>query len=69
VDDHVNNQAGMFGLATLKSWETELDEFANFPNIEMLGLGELLQIRDTWITRLGFLVGRSQCHNRMDDEL
>jgi len=67
VDDHVNNQAGMFGLGTLRVWETELDEFASIPNAEGLGLGDLRQIRDTWIAQLGFLLGRMQPHNRMDD--
>lgn len=69
VDDHVNNQAGMFGLGTLKIWESELDEFASNTIAAGLGLGDLKQIRDTWIVRLGFLVGRMQPHNRMDDEI
>jgi hypothetical protein len=69
VDDYVNNQAGMFGLAMLKTWESELDEFASIPNMTSLGLGELRQIRDDWVGSLGCLVGRAPPSNRMDDEI
>lgn len=71
VDDYVNNQAGMFGLVMLKSWESELDEFALISDSmsALSGLGALRQIQVAWIARLGRLVGRVLQCNTMDDEL
>jgi len=68
VDDYVNNQGGMFGLAMLKGWESQLDEFAHISNPASLGLGELRQVRDEWVTCLGCLVGRVSTSNSMEDD-
>ncbi|KAI9512813.1 hypothetical protein F5148DRAFT_1160157 [Russula earlei] len=45
VDDVVNSQAGMFGEETVRGWERVLDE-------------SLREIRDSWIAKVGWLVGR-----------
>jgi len=55
VDDVVNRQAGMFGGETVRGWERVLDEFAD---VKGNGLDGLREIRDTWIAKVGWLVGR-----------
>ncbi|KAI0307884.1 hypothetical protein B0F90DRAFT_1678124 [Multifurca ochricompacta] len=55
VDDVVNRQAGMFGEETVRGWERVLDEFAD---IKGNGLEALREIRDSWIAKVGWLVGR-----------
>jgi len=64
LDDIVNRQAGMFGVETVKGWEKELDEFAHAKDH---GLEVLREIRDTWVGKVGWLVGR-RLEYRMDDE-
>ena len=55
VNDVVNRQAGMFGGETVRGWERVLDEFAG---VKGNGLEALREIRDSWITKVGWLVGR-----------
>ncbi|KAH9982556.1 hypothetical protein BGW80DRAFT_1263806 [Lactifluus volemus] len=55
VDDVVNRQAGMFGEETVRGWERVLDEFAD---VKGNGLDTLREIRDSWIAKVGWLVGR-----------
>lgn len=55
VDEVVNRQAGMFGEETVRGWERVLDEFAD---VKGNGLEALREIRDNWIAKVGWLVGR-----------
>jgi len=55
VDEVVNRQAGMFGQETVRGWERVLDEFAD---VKGNGLEALREIRDSWIAKVGWLVGR-----------
>lgn len=55
VDEVVNGQAGMFGVETVRGWERVLDEFAD---VKGNGLEPLREIRDNWIAKVGWLVGR-----------
>jgi Cut8, nuclear proteasome tether protein len=55
VDEVVNRQAGMFGEETVRGWERVLDEFAD---VKGNGLEALREIRDSWIAKVGWLVGR-----------
>lgn len=57
LDDVVNRRAGMFGGETVKSWERTLDELAQAKGN---GLEVFRQIRDTWVSKVGWLVGRQQ---------
>lgn len=63
VDDVVNRHAGMFGEETVRGWERVLDEFADFKGN---GLEALREIRDRWIAKVGWLVGRVG-HTMMED--
>jgi len=55
VDEIVNQQGGMFGSETVRSWERALDEMAGekFEGAEMMGT-----VRDVWVSKVGWLVGR-----------
>lgn len=55
VDHTVNREGGMFGQETVRAWERCLDEFAQ---AEGNGLEILKQLRDHWVLRVGWLVGR-----------
>jgi Cut8, nuclear proteasome tether protein len=55
VDDVVNRQGGMFGEETVRSWERVLDEFSD---VKGNGLESLREIRDSWIAKVGWLIGR-----------
>jgi len=55
VDEVVNRQAGMFGEETVRGWERVLDQFAD---VKGNGLEALREIRDSWIAKVGWLVGR-----------
>jgi len=59
LDEVVNRQAGMFGGETVKSWERTLDELAKAKGN---GLEVFRQIRDTWVSKVGWLVGRQLEH-------
>ncbi|KAF8640909.1 hypothetical protein AX17_000557 [Amanita inopinata Kibby_2008] len=56
VDDVVNRQGGMFGSETVRSWERGLDEFAENKGFE--GASVMRVLRDKWVCRVGWLVGR-----------
>jgi hypothetical protein len=45
----------MFGGETVRGWERVLDEFAD---VKGNGLEALREIRDSWIAKVGWLVGR-----------
>ncbi|KAH9968883.1 hypothetical protein BC827DRAFT_1121828 [Russula dissimulans] len=55
VDEVVNRRAGMFGEETVRGWERVLDELAD---VKGNGLEALREIRDSWIAKVGWLVGR-----------
>lgn len=55
VDEVVNRQGGMFGQETVRTWERGLDEFAQAKGY---GLDVMRQIRDDWVSKVGWLVGR-----------
>lgn len=55
VDEVVNRQGGMFGEETVRGWERVLDEFTE---VKGNGLEALREIRDSWIAKVGWLVGR-----------
>ncbi|EMD41971.1 hypothetical protein CERSUDRAFT_102357 [Gelatoporia subvermispora B] len=57
VDEVVNRQGGMFGQETVRTWERGLDEFAQAKGN---GLDVMRQIRDEWVSKVGWLVGRQQ---------
>ncbi|KAM6498030.1 hypothetical protein JOM56_005978 [Amanita muscaria] len=56
VDGVVNRQGGMFGRETVESWERGLDELAETKGVE--GLSIMRGVRDKWVQRVGWLVGR-----------
>ena len=64
VDEVVNRRAGMFGEETVRGWERVLDEFADVKGNN--GLEALREIRDNWIVKVGWLVGRVG-HTMMED--
>jgi Cut8, nuclear proteasome tether protein len=66
LDDIVNRQAGMFGIETVKGWEKELDEFAHAKGH---GLEVLREVRDTWVSKVGWLVGRRIEYSMEEEEL
>ncbi|THH11751.1 hypothetical protein EW146_g7940 [Bondarzewia mesenterica] len=55
VDEMVNKEGGMFGGETVRGWERDLDEFARAKGH---GLEALREVRDQWVSRVGWLVGR-----------
>jgi hypothetical protein len=55
VDEVVNRRAGMFGEETVRGWERVLDEFAD---VKGNGLEALREVRDRWVAKVGWLVGR-----------
>jgi hypothetical protein len=56
VDAAVNQEGGMFGSETVRNWEQRLDEFAAKDS----QFGQAMRgIRDQWIARVGWLVGRT----------
>lgn len=55
VDELVNRQGGMFGQETVRSWERGLEEFAQSKGD---GLEVMREIRDVWVSKVGWLVGR-----------
>ena len=61
LDEAVNRQARMFGGETVKTWERTLDELAETKGNE---LEVFRRIRDTWVSKVGWLVGR-QLEHRM----
>ncbi|EAU93151.2 hypothetical protein CC1G_10519 [Coprinopsis cinerea okayama7 len=57
IDEVVNRQAGMFGIEAVRSWEKGLDDLAGAKAAEIST--PMKQIRDTWVAKVGWLVGRS----------
>ena len=55
LDEVVNQQAGMFGNETVESWGRTLDQLAEAKGN---GLEVFRQIRNTWVSKVGWLVGR-----------
>ncbi|PSR75861.1 hypothetical protein PHLCEN_2v8775 [Hermanssonia centrifuga] len=55
VDQTVNREGGMFGEETVRSWERGLDDFAQAKGD---GLEIMQEVRDRWVSRVGWLVGR-----------
>ena len=55
VDEIVNRQGGMFGKEVVGSWERGLDEFAQ---VKDNGLDVMRDVRDQWVSKVGWLVGR-----------
>ncbi|KAL6310132.1 hypothetical protein BKA93DRAFT_814438 [Sparassis latifolia] len=62
VDQVVNREGGMFGEETVRSWERALDEFAEAKGN---GIESMRDIRDQWVQKVGWLVGRQP----MEEEL
>ena len=60
VDEIVNRQGGMFGRETVATWERGLDDFAQAKDN---GMGMMKDIRDRWVTKVGWLVGRQPVHH------
>lgn len=56
VDETVNRKAGMFGSDTVRSWEAGLDRFSEMKDPE--GGQPMKEIRDLWVAKVGWLVGR-----------
>ena len=55
VDEFVNRQGGMFGRENVTTWERGLDEFAQ---AKESGMEMMKDIRDRWVSKVGWLVGR-----------
>jgi hypothetical protein len=60
VDDIVNREGGMFGRETVHSWERALDDLADRKDVE--GARLLRSVRDSWVSKVGWLVGRTVQH-------
>jgi hypothetical protein len=67
VDEMVNREGGMFGSETVRSWERDLDKFAGHKMLE--GDRVMRSIRDMWVAKVGWLVGRHEHHHAMEEEL
>lgn len=65
LDEIVNREGGMFGGETVRSWEKTLDEFAETRGPE--GWGVMREVRDRWVGKVGWLVGRNVVH-AMEEE-
>lgn len=55
VDQVVNRDCGMFGQEVVRSWERGLDQFARAKGN---GIENMKEIRDSWVLKVGWLVGR-----------
>ncbi|KAI0095047.1 hypothetical protein BDY19DRAFT_902083 [Irpex rosettiformis] len=55
VDQVVNRDGGMFGQEVVRSWERRLDRFAEAKGD---GVEAMRNIRDRWVSKVGWLVGR-----------
>ncbi len=59
VDETVNREGGMFGRETVQTWARGLDEFAQAKDN---GMEVMKDIRDRWVSKVGWLVGRQPVH-------
>ncbi|KAF9819915.1 hypothetical protein IEO21_01776 [Rhodonia placenta] len=55
VDQVVNLEGGMFGSETVRTWESGLDDYAQ---AKWEGSEVMRQMRDHWVAKVGWLVGR-----------
>ncbi|EPQ60593.1 hypothetical protein GLOTRDRAFT_113190 [Gloeophyllum trabeum ATCC 11539] len=55
VDDSVNRQGGMYREETVRTWERDLDAFAQAKDH---GMDVMRDVRDRWVQKVGWLVGR-----------
>ena len=58
VDETVNRQGGMFGSETVESWIRGLDEMAGSKMGEG-GENMMGAVRDLWVSKVGWMVGRT----------
>ena len=65
VDELVNRQGGMFGSETVRSWERGLDEMAAADALTVSN--EMRSVRDSWVSKVGWLVGRTIVQHPMDE--
>jgi len=61
IDDWVNNQGGMYGSEAVRTWERMLDQLAESRAEEVSQM--MRPIRDRWVARVGWLVGRRVPHS------
>lgn len=66
IDEVVNGEGGMFGGETVRAWERTLDGFADTRGPE--GWNVMKDIRDRWVAKVGWLVGRNVMHP-MEEEV
>ncbi|KAL4070876.1 hypothetical protein J3A83DRAFT_4246073 [Scleroderma citrinum] len=66
IDQVVNREGGMFGGETVHAWERALDGFADARGPE--GWSVMKDVRDRWIAKVGWLVGRNVIH-AMEEEV
>jgi hypothetical protein len=70
VDAIVNTEGGMFGGETVKGWEKGLDEFADAKGVEAIpGWQCMKEVRERWVGKVGWLVGRRAVEMDMEEEL
>jgi len=62
VDEVVNREGGMFSGEVARGWDRSLDEFAD------KDASVMKEIRDMWVTKVGWLVGRRAIVNMDEDE-
>jgi hypothetical protein len=60
----------MFGGETVKGWEKGLDEFADAKGVEAVpGWQCMKEVRERWVGKVGWLVGRRAVEMDMEEEL
>lgn len=66
VDRFVNKEGGMFSGEVVQGWATALDGFATQDSPLA---NDLRAIRDSWVARAGWLIGRRAPSVSMDEEI
>lgn len=67
IDAAVNREGGMFGSEAANTWSRGLDQFAD---VKVEGWEVMRQLRDAWVSRVGWLVGRRLVQTQeMEEEL
>ena len=71
VDVYVNKEAGMFRKGITESWAHSLDEFATakFSGLSGHSAHPFKALRDKWVARVGWLVGRGVHAMEEEEEL